>query len=83
VRSFEKDGVVYGHVIDPRTDRPVLGVLGVVVQSGDATTGDALDNALFVLDPEEGRALVHRHPGVEASIFLARGRGSGRRVDLR
>jgi len=83
VRSFQKHGVVYGHVIDPRTGRPVLGILGVVVQSGDATTGDALDNALFVLEPEEGRALVDRHPGVEASIFLARGRGSARRVDLR
>ncbi len=83
VKSFEKDGVVYAHVMDPRTGRPVPGVLGVVVRSDDATTGDALDNALFVLGPVEGHALVSRIPGVEASLFLAESRGRARRVDLR
>ena len=83
VKSFEKDGVVYAHVMDPRTGRPVPGVLGVAVRSDDATTGDALDNALFVLGPQDGRALLRRHPGVEASVFLTAGRGLARRVDLR
>jgi thiamine biosynthesis lipoprotein len=83
VKFFEKDGVAYAHVMDPRTGRPVAGVLGVAVRSADATTGDALDNALFVLGPDEGRALVLRHPGVEASVFVAGGGGSARRVDLR
>jgi thiamine biosynthesis lipoprotein len=83
VKSFEKDGVVYTHVMDPRTGRPVPGVLGVFVRSDDATTGDALDNALFILGAGEGRALVGRFPGVEASVFLVAGRGRARRVDLR
>jgi thiamine biosynthesis lipoprotein ApbE len=55
----------------------------VVVLSDDATTGDALDDALFVLGPGEGRALVGRLPGIEASLFLADGRGRTRRVNLR
>jgi thiamine biosynthesis lipoprotein len=83
VKSFEEKGVVYAHVMDPRTGRPVRGVDGVVVLSDDATTGDALDNALFVLGVEAGRALVGRFPGVRATIHLAAGRGRARRVDLR
>jgi thiamine biosynthesis lipoprotein len=83
VQSFEEKGVVYAHVMDPRTGRPVPGVAGVVVLSDDATTGDALDNALFVLGVEAGRALVGHLPGVRATIHLAAGRGRERRVDLR
>lgn len=61
-RSFEKDGVVYGHVMDPRTGRPVTGVLGVAVLCASAGDGDALDNVLFVQGLERARAFVARLP---------------------
>jgi thiamine biosynthesis lipoprotein len=69
-RFFEKDGLAYSHVIDPRTGRPVQGVLGVAVLTGSATAGDALDNVLFVLGPERGRLHVRRVPATEALVFL-------------
>ncbi len=47
-RFFEKDGVTYSHIMDPRTGRPVQGVLSVAVLSDRATDGDALDDVLFV-----------------------------------
>jgi len=82
VKSFEQEGVVYAHIMDPRTGRPVPGVAGVVVLSDDATTGDALDDALFVLGVEAGRGLLRRLPGVRAAIHLAPRRGPAGRVDL-
>jgi thiamine biosynthesis lipoprotein len=69
-RFFEKDGVTYSHIMDPRTGRPVPGVLSVAVLTDSATAGDALDTVLSVLGPERGRALVSRVPATEALLFL-------------
>ena len=74
---------MYAHVMDPRTGRPVPGVLGVVVRSDDATTGDALDNALFVLGPSRAARSSAGSPASRRSVFLAESRGRARRVDLR
>jgi thiamine biosynthesis lipoprotein len=72
-KAFEADGVRYTHIMDPRTGRPVRGRSAVVVLSRDAETGDALDDALFVLDRRRGRALLCRHPGVEAFVAAEEG----------
>jgi FAD:protein FMN transferase len=81
-RFFEKDGVTYSHVMDPRTGRPVQGVLSVAVLTGSATAGDALDNVLFVLGPRAGRAHLGRLPGAEALVFLPKGKRGWRLVRL-
>ena len=69
-RFFERDGVTYAHIMDPRTGRPVQGVLSVAVLTEGATDGDALDNVLFVLGLEAGRAPLSRVPGAEALVLL-------------
>ena len=70
-RSFEKDGVTYAHVMDPRTGRPVQGVLSVAVLSADATGGDALDNVLFVQGLARARAfLASRASSPATSVFF-------------
>jgi len=74
-RFFERDGVRYSHIMDPRTGGPVQGVLGVAVLTETATDGDALDDVLFVLGPEAGRAPLRRVPGAEAHVFLPQGEG--------
>ena len=56
--------------MDPRTGRPVQGVLSVAVVTSSGTAGDALDNALFVLGPERSQAYLNRLPGTEALFFL-------------
>ena len=53
--------------MDPRTGRPVQGVLTVAVLTGTGTAGDALDDGLFVLgvggQPRvPGRAAAERRP---------------------
>jgi FAD:protein FMN transferase len=69
-KSFEAGGVRYSHIMDPRTGRPVQGVLSVAVLTSSGTAGDALDNALFVLGPEGGQAYLNRLPDTEALFFL-------------
>lgn len=74
-RCFERDGITYTHVMDPRSGRPVAGVLGVAVLSASATDGDALDNVLFVQGLEQARAFVARLPpalGIGVYYFLPR-----------
>jgi thiamine biosynthesis lipoprotein len=69
-KSFEAGGVRYSHIMDPRTGRPVQGMLSVAVLASSGTIGDALDNALFVLGPERSQPLLNRQPGTEAIFFL-------------
>ena len=69
-KSFEAGGVTYSHIMDPRSGRPVQGVLTVAVLTDSATTGDALDDAFFVLGAEGSRAYLRRLPGTEAMFFL-------------
>jgi FAD:protein FMN transferase len=69
-KSFESGGVKYSHIMDPRTGRPVQGVLSVAVLAGTGTAGDALDDALFVMGVERSRAYLETHTGVEALFFL-------------
>ena len=69
-KSFEEGGVTYSHIMDPRTGRPVQGVLSVAVLARSGTAGDALDNALFVLGPEASRTYLATMSDVEVFFFL-------------
>jgi FAD:protein FMN transferase len=64
-KAFEAGGVRYSHIMDPRTGRPVQGVLSVAVLTSSGTAGDALDDAFVVLGPERSRAYVNRLHGTE------------------
>jgi len=69
-RSFERDGRTYSHIMDPRTGRPVQGVLSVAVLANTGTAGDALDNAFFVQGVDASRTCIARLPATEALFFL-------------
>jgi len=69
-KYFEAGGVRYSHIMDPRTGRPVQGVLSVAVLAPTGTAGDALDDALFVLGVEGGRSYLRHLSGVEAMFFV-------------
>jgi thiamine biosynthesis lipoprotein len=60
---FEADGVRYSHIMDPRTGRPVQGMLTVAVLAASGTEGDALDDALFVLGVERSKSYLRRLRG--------------------
>jgi thiamine biosynthesis lipoprotein len=53
-----KDGKRYHHILDPRTGYPATASRSVTIWAKDAVTADAIDNAVFILGPEKGLALV-------------------------
>jgi len=72
-RYFQKDGVRYAHLLDPRTCMPARsGVLGVTAAGGTAADLDGLTTALFVLGPEKGIPLATRL-GMEALYLMEDG----------
>jgi FAD:protein FMN transferase len=71
-RFFEREGIRYSHIMDPRTGRPVQGVLSVAVLSASATDGDALDDVLFVEGVRRAASCLKPHPSAEALFFLPR-----------
>lgn len=79
-RFFERDGIVYHHILDPRSGYPARRTVAVTVVANNATDADALATGLFVLGPDAGLPLVESLPGVEALFFgpdLAISRSSG------
>jgi thiamine biosynthesis lipoprotein len=69
-KFFEVDGVKYAHVFDPRTGRPVQGVLGVAVLAESGTAGDALDNVFYVQGVAKSREQLKALRGVKVYFFL-------------
>jgi thiamine biosynthesis lipoprotein len=82
-KSFERDGVTYSHLMDPRGGRPVQGVLGAAVLAPSGTAGDALDNVFPVLGVGGGRTYVGTLRATEAFLFLTDGAGGWTNVHLR
>ncbi len=69
-RYFEKDGVRYHHIIDPRTGYPAdSGLIGTTIISELSIDADALSTATFVLGLEKGMELIEKLEGVEA-VFI-------------
>jgi len=72
-RFFIKDGILYHHIIDPRTGRPARSCQSVTILAPDTMTSDALSTAVFVLGPVEGMRLIESLAGVEGIIVDAAG----------
>ena len=74
---FERDGVMYSHIIDPRTGYPVQnGVAGVTIIAPDCTLADGLATAVVVMGREKGMALIEQLASVEGLIIVRRPDGT-------
>jgi thiamine biosynthesis lipoprotein len=71
------DGTRYGHIIDPRTARPVQGTAGTAVVAPDAVTADALSTAAFVLGPDEAFKAAGRWGDVDLLLATRIKAGAG------
>lgn len=71
-KAFEDDSGFHGHVLDPRTGRPVAGAVLAAVVTASPTDADALSTALLVLG-ERGLALLkHGWPDLQALVLERR-----------
>lgn len=73
-RYFERAGIRYHHILDPRTLEPARGCQSVTVIAREGTLADGLDTGIFVLGPDRGMELVERLPDVEAVIVDSEGK---------
>ena len=67
-RSYVVGKRRYHHIIDPHTGYPATASRSVTVWAADATTADAVDDAVFILGPKAGLELVEATPGVGVVI---------------
>lgn len=69
-RYFEKDGVLYHHILDLSTGYPCSNSLSsVTIVSDSSTEGDALSTITFLLGEEQGKAFIESLDGIEA-VFI-------------
>jgi len=71
-RFVEIDGERLGHILSPRTLRPVSGVLGAVVRARDATLADGWSTAAAVL-ATEAIPLLEEHREISGLVALESG----------
>lgn len=67
-KAFTADGRTYGHVIDPRTGRPVNRALAAAVAGQSASTCEVLSTALLVLGPAWLDEMTERFVGYRAAV---------------
>ncbi len=60
-KFFEAGGRRYCHILDPRSGKPVRGMLSATVLAPRAVESDALSTALFVMGLEKGKEFLARH----------------------
>ncbi|MEC7907045.1 MAG: FAD:protein FMN transferase [Verrucomicrobiota bacterium] len=73
-RFFEYKGQRYGHILDPRSGRPVYnGILSTTVTANSCLEAGVLSTAVCVLGEEEGLKLVEGTFGAEGCIVMSSG----------
>jgi thiamine biosynthesis lipoprotein len=73
-RTYVVDGKRYHHIIDPRTGYPATASRSVTIWAPTAFLADEIDDAVFILGPQKGLALVESLDGVGAVIVDANNR---------
>lgn len=76
--SYEKyvnfNGILYSHIIDPRTGYPASGIVSVSVFAKQTEIADAMATGIFVLGVEVGLDLVNQIKGLECIIVDDKGK---------
>lgn len=71
--NYEKyvtfNGILYSHIIDPRTGYPATGILSATIFTANAELADALATSIFVMGVETGLDFVNQLKGVECVII--------------
>lgn len=69
-RCFEKDDILYHHILYPTSGNPCNnGLNSVTIITDSSLTADALSTTCFLLGPDEGMRLVNQLDNVDA-IFI-------------
>lgn len=80
-RYIERDGEVLGHVLDPRSGRPVRSADLAVVVVPSGADADALSTGLLVLGPDGLATLRRRVTGFRGAVYARGSVGDGDRLE--
>ena len=80
-KFFRLNGRTYCHIMDPRTGRPVEGMLQTTVITPEATDSDALSTAVFVMGPRQSARLLNQTAGA-AAVFVTDRTGAERIAEI-
>jgi thiamine biosynthesis lipoprotein len=80
-RSFQAEGKLFGHVLDPRTGEPAENAVLAAVVLPSATETDALSTALLLLGSRGHGQIAGLRPGMRT--FLMLGAKEGFRFEVR
>jgi len=70
-RQFEKDGVLYHHILDPNTGMPVKSdVISATVLAENAVTGEGLSTTMVLLGSSEIQGLLYKYPGFIGAVLV-------------
>jgi len=72
-KSFEADRRTLGHVLDPRTGKPVTDAVLAAVVLPSATETDALSTALLTLGPDAHETFAKLRPGMRTLLVSQTG----------
>ena len=77
---FEQQGKRYGHLLDPRTGRPVEGTLQATAVAPSAALAEALSTAFFVAGPQWAEQYCRQNPQIGALVVSGAAPGSPMKV---
>ena len=66
---FTVGGQVYGHIINPHTGYPSVGLRSVTIICPDVELADGLDEVVFVKGPTAGLAFINKLKGVDCTLI--------------
>jgi thiamine biosynthesis lipoprotein len=70
-RKFEKDGVIYHHILDPNTGMPARGdVISATVVAENAVIGEGLSTIIILAGSESVKALIDLVPGLIGVVLV-------------
>ena len=79
LRRFTLDGKRYGHIVDPRTGRPVAnGCIQATVIAGTCLHAGVLSTTAFVLGVAKGIEFIQSFPGAEGLLVTEHARAQTR-----
>jgi len=73
-RFFEKEGIVYHHILNPKTGFPARSMTSVTVICKDPVRADAWSTALFVMEPQQALHTIEKTPDLEAVLITSEGK---------
>ena len=69
-KFYEKDGVKYGHSINPKTGYPAMhSILSATIVADDCMTADAYATTCMVIGLEKSKVLLSKMKGLEAYLI--------------